>query len=73
MPLINATVNITQIQQLGEEWNSDILTSAYTNLSTKTNNANVGSLNGNRMFYNNDYMVNIICPDSWRWLTCYGG
>ncbi|CAL1695912.1 unnamed protein product [Somion occarium] len=50
-------INITEIKQLGEEWNSDTLTSAAASLSTNTTDANVGSINGNRMFYANDYMV----------------
>lgn len=50
-------VNITQIQDLGNEWNSDVLKNAYANLSKNTTNANVGSFTGNKMFYANDYMV----------------
>ena len=45
---------------MGEAWGSDILTDAYNNLSKNTTNANAGSLNGNRVFYNNDYMVRCI-------------
>ncbi|OBZ79298.1 Chondroitinase-AC, partial [Grifola frondosa] len=50
-------INITEIQQLGEEWDSGNLTSVYNSLIANTTDANVGSINGNRMFYNNDYMV----------------
>ncbi|KAH8102633.1 polysaccharide lyase family 8 protein [Cristinia sonorae] len=50
-------INITQIRELGEEWDSDVLTLAYAALSTNTTNANVGSVSGNRMFFANDYMV----------------
>lgn len=42
---------------LGEAWNSSVLTDAFTNLSENTTSANAGSLNGNRMFFDNDYMV----------------
>ncbi|TCD71496.1 hypothetical protein EIP91_008877 [Steccherinum ochraceum] len=50
-------INITQIQDLGDAWNSDVLKSAYANLSKNTTDANVGTLAGNRMFFDNDYMV----------------
>ncbi|KAH8120362.1 polysaccharide lyase family 8 protein [Phellopilus nigrolimitatus] len=50
-------INITELQVLGEEWDSDTLTDAYNSLSKNTTNANAGSLNGNRIFYDNDYMV----------------
>ncbi|KAL4243438.1 dermatan-sulfate isomerase family protein [Abortiporus biennis] len=50
-------INITEFEQLGEEWNEDTLTSAYSSLSKNTSNANVGSIVGNKMFYTNDYMV----------------
>lgn len=55
-------LNLTEIQQLGKAWRSDGLDSVYLGLSHRTSNANVGNLNGNRMFYNNDYMVNSLCP-----------
>lgn len=55
-------LNLTEIQQLGKAWRSDGLDSVYLGLSHRTPNANVGNLNGNRMFYNNDYMVNSLCP-----------
>ncbi|OCH96195.1 galactose mutarotase-like protein [Obba rivulosa] len=50
-------INITDIGRLGQLWNSGDLLSAYDNLLRATQDANVGDLNGNRMFYNNDYMV----------------
>ncbi|KAI0094643.1 polysaccharide lyase family 8 protein [Irpex rosettiformis] len=50
-------INITEIQQLGQLWNSSTLLSVYSGLSSKSSNANVGSIVGNRMFYDNDYMV----------------
>ncbi|GJE86084.1 polysaccharide lyase family 8 protein [Phanerochaete sordida] len=50
-------INITEIQQLGEEWGSDTLTTVYDRLSSPSDNANVGGLTGNRMFFANDYMV----------------
>ncbi|THH06921.1 hypothetical protein EW145_g3747 [Phellinidium pouzarii] len=50
-------INITELQVLGEEWGSDTLTDAFNNLSKNSSNANVGSLNGNRVFYDNDYIV----------------
>lgn len=50
-------INITELQVLGNAWNSDTLTDAFNNLSKYTSNANAGPLNGNRVFYDNDYMV----------------
>jgi hypothetical protein len=50
-------INITEIHQLGEEWDSGTLTEIADSLSRNTTNANIGTLMGNRMFYANDYMV----------------
>lgn len=50
-------MNVTQIGELGQLWNSDKLQSIASNLEANDTDANVGSLNGNRMFYANDYMV----------------
>jgi hypothetical protein len=53
-------MNITQIEVLGEEWDSDIITSVYDSLTQNTTNANSGTILGNRMFFDNDYMVRSI-------------
>ncbi len=50
-------VNVSRIQQLGDEWNSDTLKSVAKSLSDSSDSANSGDLTGNRMFYANDYMV----------------
>ncbi|EKM61018.1 polysaccharide lyase family 8 protein [Phanerochaete carnosa HHB-10118-sp] len=50
-------INITEVQQLGEEWDSDTLITVYGRLASPSNDANVGELTGNRMFFANDYMV----------------
>ncbi|KAJ7488318.1 polysaccharide lyase family 8 protein [Mycena latifolia] len=50
-------LNLTKIDALGEEWNSDTLGEFSTTLSTNSTTANAGQLTGNRMFYDNDYMV----------------
>ncbi|KAI0724522.1 polysaccharide lyase family 8 protein [Cerioporus squamosus] len=50
-------VNVSRIQQLGDEWNSDKLKSVGESLSESSSSANSGNLVGNRMFYANDYMV----------------
>ncbi|PSS37709.1 hypothetical protein PHLCEN_2v402 [Hermanssonia centrifuga] len=50
-------INITEISQLGEEWNSPTLSSVGASLAINTTNANVGGIQGNRMFFDNDYMV----------------
>ncbi|KAA1468236.1 polysaccharide lyase family 8 protein [Dentipellis sp. KUC8613] len=53
----NTKTNLTQLQVLGQEWNSAPLTQAFNDLSLATTTANAGALLGNRMFYANDYMV----------------
>jgi hypothetical protein len=50
-------LNLSQIGQLGEEWNSAILIDVDNSLSKNVTTANAGNLIGNRMFYDNDYMV----------------
>ncbi|KLO20285.1 hypothetical protein SCHPADRAFT_842659, partial [Schizopora paradoxa] len=50
-------VNLTEVRVLGEEWRSQTLTDVYKSLSTNTTDANIGSIFGNRVFYNNDYVV----------------
>ncbi|KAJ6610029.1 polysaccharide lyase family 8 protein [Mycena sp. CBHHK59/15] len=63
-PLIDAQatssilLNLTKIGVLGEEWMSDTLVDFSSTLSKNTTTANAGNLIGNRMFYDNDYMVN---------------
>ena len=62
--------NLTEVRVLGESWQSDKLVNIVDSLNQNTTDANAGSLNGNRMFWDNDYMVrlspkyNIMkCPD----------
>ncbi|KAG1783909.1 polysaccharide lyase family 8 protein [Suillus placidus] len=50
-------MNISEVQQLGEEWNSTVLLEFSSTLSANATDANVGELHGNRMFFANDYMV----------------
>ncbi|EJF66671.1 galactose mutarotase-like protein [Dichomitus squalens LYAD-421 SS1] len=50
-------INVSHIQQLGSEWNSPTLQAIASNVAAPGDNANVGNLTGNRMFYANDYMV----------------
>ncbi|KAH9898428.1 galactose mutarotase-like protein [Cubamyces lactineus] len=50
-------INISQIQDLGQLWDSDVLQSVYQSLAEPSNDANAGTISGNRMFYANDYMV----------------
>ena len=50
-------LNLTQIQLLGQLWNSSTLTNVYNDLAKSTTDANAGEMSGNRMFYANDYMV----------------
>ncbi|KAH9935095.1 polysaccharide lyase family 8 protein [Epithele typhae] len=50
-------INTTLLGELGQLWDSDIISSAAIQLTSDTDDANVGFVKGNRMFYNNDYMV----------------
>lgn len=50
-------MNLTQIQVLGQIWNSPTISQIFDNLALNTTDANAGALEGNRMFYANDYMV----------------
>ncbi|KAJ7146757.1 polysaccharide lyase family 8 protein [Mycena epipterygia] len=50
-------LNLTQIQVLGQLWESDNITNLFNDLSATGSSVNPGSLVGNRMFYTNDYMV----------------
>lgn len=50
-------LNLTQIQVLGQLWESTDITNFYNDLATDGTTVNPGSLVGNRMFYTNDYMV----------------
>lgn len=50
-------INVSEIAQLGEEWDSSTLTTVAASLSKSSDTANVGNLVGNRMFFANDYMV----------------
>ncbi|KAF9481396.1 polysaccharide lyase family 8 protein [Pholiota conissans] len=50
-------INLTEVLELGQQWSSATLTNFANSLSASTSNANAGKLEGNRMFYANDYMV----------------
>ncbi|KAK7055904.1 polysaccharide lyase family 8 protein [Favolaschia claudopus] len=50
-------INLTQIQELGQLWDSDDITEVYNGLAGNGSTVNTGSIVGNRMFYANDYMV----------------
>ncbi|PIL31993.1 hypothetical protein GSI_06697 [Ganoderma sinense ZZ0214-1] len=50
-------ISSSHIQQLGNAWNSQTLQAVASNVVASGDNANVGNLQGNRMFYANDYMV----------------
>ena len=53
-------VNFTQVQQLGALWNDTTMQETATKLLQNGTTANAGNLVGNRMFYDNDYMVSIL-------------
>ncbi|KAF9464590.1 polysaccharide lyase family 8 protein [Collybia nuda] len=50
-------MNLTSIGELGQLWQSQSLIDFESSLLKSTTNANAGSLQGNRMFYTNDYIV----------------
>lgn len=50
-------INMTLIETLGEQWDSDIMKTFASSLANTTPHANAGNLVGNRVFYANDYMV----------------
>ncbi|KAG5653076.1 hypothetical protein H0H81_002456 [Sphagnurus paluster] len=50
-------INLTEVRELGQQWSSSSLLNFADTLSQSFTNANAGGLTGNRMFYNNDYMV----------------
>ncbi|KAG9035110.1 hypothetical protein FRB95_011977 [Tulasnella sp. JGI-2019a] len=50
-------VNVTQIEELGNEWDSTDMATTATNLASGGTGANAGDLIGNRMFWVQDYMV----------------
>ncbi|KAI0757019.1 polysaccharide lyase family 8 protein [Daedaleopsis nitida] len=49
--------NLTQLQVIGQSFNSDVISNAFTSLSLNTTTANSGNIVGNRIFYANDYAV----------------
>ena len=50
-------MNVSQIAQLADQWNSDSLKASVSIMESTGDDANVGNIKGNRMFYDNDYMV----------------
>ncbi|PPR06899.1 hypothetical protein CVT24_011589 [Panaeolus cyanescens] len=50
-------INLTEVLELGQLWDSKPIIEFSHSLSEASGNANAGSLVGNRMFYANDYMV----------------
>ncbi|KAG8950415.1 hypothetical protein FRC04_007430 [Tulasnella sp. 424] len=50
-------INMTQVLQLGQQWDDRNMTKVATSLLKNGTTVNAGKLNGNRMFYSNDYMV----------------
>ena len=56
-------INISQIQELGDLWDSDALEDVYESLASGSDDANAGDIVGNRMFFANDYMASLDRPD----------
>ncbi|KAJ3574860.1 hypothetical protein NP233_g1480 [Leucocoprinus birnbaumii] len=55
-PSASINMNLTEVGVLGQLWNSSIL-SDFATLSGQGKTSNAGDLVGNRMFWDNDYMV----------------
>ena len=55
----NLKINLTELQSLGNSWGSAPLQKAYQELSVSTDDANSGNIQGNRIFYANDYAVSV--------------
>ncbi|KAI0029629.1 polysaccharide lyase family 8 protein [Vararia minispora EC-137] len=53
----NTKLNFTQIEVLGQEWQSPEVQQVFQDLSLATTDANAGKIEGNRMFFTNDYMI----------------
>ncbi|KAJ7581087.1 polysaccharide lyase family 8 protein [Mycena floridula] len=49
--------NFTQLQVLGQEWNSSTMLSVFNAWNSSPTDANIGAIQGNRIFYANDYIV----------------
>lgn len=50
-------MNLTSIGELGRLWQSQSLINFESTLAGSSSSANAGGLQGNRMFYTNDYIV----------------
>lgn len=50
-------MNLTQVEQLGDQWKDADMKDVATRLKTSGKTANAGNTLGNRMFWVNDYMV----------------
>ncbi|KAI1790344.1 polysaccharide lyase family 8 protein [Ganoderma leucocontextum] len=50
-------MNVSQIQEIGGLWGSETIESVAESFAVNSSTANAGDINGNRMFYANDYMV----------------
>ncbi|KIJ68409.1 polysaccharide lyase family 8 protein [Hydnomerulius pinastri MD-312] len=50
-------INISQVLELGEDWQSSAMENFANSLSENTTDANAGELRGNNMFFDADYMV----------------
>ncbi|GJJ11951.1 hypothetical protein Clacol_006189 [Clathrus columnatus] len=53
----NLKLNLDDLQRLAALWDASDLVIDYEKLQNSTTSANVGNILGNRMFWNNDYMV----------------
>ncbi|VDB99673.1 unnamed protein product [Peniophora sp. CBMAI 1063] len=53
----NLKINLTQLQSLGNSWGSAPLLKAFQELNAASDDANSGNIQGNRIFYANDYAV----------------
>ncbi|TFK95679.1 polysaccharide lyase family 8 protein, partial [Pterulicium gracile] len=53
----NLRINLTNVRTLGELLDSDVVKTFASELSGSSTSANIGSIVGDRVFYNSDYLV----------------
>jgi hypothetical protein len=50
-------INLTKVTQLGQQWNNGAISTFGSSLSKTQKNVNAGTLKGNKVFYDNDYVA----------------
>ena len=50
-------INLTKVAQLGQQWDNGAISTFASSLSKTQKNVNAGTLKGNKLFYDNDYVA----------------